>query len=177
MEMNKRITHNFIAIILSMLFLSLTLTFSYAIPPQAAAIKKLEEEKQSQENIEVIIRPQVEYTENNSRDPFEPYIKEEEMEPDQPTAENMPVPPPVKPELKVPMTVQGIIWGGSIPQAIINNKVVKVGDKIEEAEITAIGKDGIEVSYNNFKYNIVSPAAAILPKEKEPKGGQNEPQP
>lgn len=44
-------------------------------------------------------------------------------------------------------TVQGVVWGGAFPQAIIDENVVKVGDKIKEAEVLEINKDKIKLFY------------------------------
>jgi hypothetical protein len=70
-----------------------------------------------------------------------------------------PLRPPVKPgspiEEKKPeakpldLKITGLIWNTNRPQAIINDHVVDVGDKVgEEAIIVAINKTGVEVSYN-----------------------------
>jgi hypothetical protein len=45
--------------------------------------------------------------------------------------------------------IQGIIWNTDTPQAIINNQVVKIGDRIEGVEIIDIDKQGIKVDYND----------------------------
>jgi hypothetical protein len=58
--------------------------------------------------------------------------------------------------------VQGVIWGTELPQAIINNKVVKVGDTIEEVRILDIQKGGITVFYKSRNYTISSPAGVDL---------------
>jgi len=53
-------------------------------------------------------------------------------------------------ELPLPfLGIQGIIWNTDTPQAIINNQVVKIGDKIENVEIIDIDKQGIKVDYND----------------------------
>jgi hypothetical protein len=59
------------------------------------------------------------------------------------------------PELKV----QGVIWGGNFPQAIVNNKVLKVGDTVEGVEIKSIDKKGITVLFEGSESTISSPAA------------------
>ena len=104
---------------------------------------------------EVIVRPNVEYKAEGLRDPFQgPIRKETGEEPGKITE----TPPPS-------LTVQGIIWGGRFPQAIINNKVVKVGDTIEGVRITDINKDGITIFYEDRQYNLSSPAAGAVPKK------------
>lgn len=117
-----------------------------------------------------ITLPSVEYKSDGLRDPFEGVFKTE------PTATPGPVEAAAKPPLPPPpLTVQGIIWGGNIPQAIINDKVVKVGDTIAEAKITDIGKEGIEVIFKDYTFKLNSPAAVQLENLKpKPEGGQNE---
>lgn len=46
-------------------------------------------------------------------------------------------------------TVQGLVWGQAIPQAIINNKVVSVGDTIDDAKVIDISKEGVRLLYQN----------------------------
>ena len=85
----------------------------------------------------VIARAVVEYKSGELRDPFKE-VKD--------------VGPQKNPDSAVPgpdfakLKVQGIIWGGRFPQAIINNKVLSVGDSIEGAEILSIDKKGITLS-------------------------------
>ncbi len=98
---------------------------------------------------EVVSVPTVEYKAGMLRDPFQGY--KEEKETAQAASEAMVKPLPA-------LTVQGIVWGGSIPQAIINNKVLKEGDLIGEVKITKINKEGIEVFYTGRPYLISSPA-------------------
>lgn len=120
--------------------------------------------------VQKIALPSVEYKSDGLRDPFEGVFKTE------PTATPGPVEAAAKPQVPPPaLTIQGIIWGGKIPQAIINDKVVKVGDTIAEAKITDIGKDGIEVIFKDYTFKLESPAAVQLQTLKpKPEGGQNE---
>jgi len=110
-----------------------------------------------------LTKQKVEYHAEGIRDPFKPLkIELEEATSEEETTQTLP-------DLKI----QGVVWGGSLPQAIINNKVVKVGDTIEKAKVIDINKDGITVLFSGRKYNIYSPAAADLQevKKKKTKGG------
>jgi hypothetical protein len=91
----------------------------------------------------------IEYKAENLTDPFQEEKIEIEKEPQ--TEEVKPLPP---------LTIQGIIWGGAFPQAIINNKVVKIGDTIGEVRIIDISKNGISVLFGNHKYNLSVPSAS-----------------
>jgi hypothetical protein len=106
------------------------------------------------EEEEAILKP-VEYKAQSLRDPFQDYIEEAETV----------TPAPVEPvPVQLPaVTIQGIVWGGTTPQAIINNKVVKVGDTIEGMRVISIDKSGITVSYGNREFNLASPAATNAP--------------
>ncbi|MDO8662291.1 MAG: hypothetical protein Q7K98_03620 [Candidatus Omnitrophota bacterium] len=97
------------------------------------------------------IRPKIEYNSQGLRDPFRPLITEKKTESAAVSRE-----PEIKP-LPV-LTVQGLIWGGIFPQAIINNKVVKVGDAIGEVKITEISKEGVTVLFANMEHKLSSPA-------------------
>ena len=74
---------------------------------------------------ESIQRPNIVYNASDLRDPFESYIKKGEHPEDgkQSTAvfanQQVEKAPPS-------LTVQGLVWGGNFPQAIINNKVVRI---------------------------------------------------
>ena len=47
-------------------------------------------------------------------------------------------------EVRLPtLTIQGLIWGGPKPKAIIDNEVYGVGDVVQGATITEIGREGI----------------------------------
>lgn len=68
--------------------------------------------------------------------------REQALQP--PNAPAAPVGPPL--ELSS-LELQGIFWGTGTPQAIINRKILSVGDTIEEAEVTAINEEGVTLSY------------------------------
>jgi len=51
-------------------------------------------------------------------------------------------------------TINGLIWGTQEAKAIINNEIYSVGDKLGEAKITKIGKNGVTVIFNNKEYTI-----------------------
>jgi len=104
----------------------------------------------------------VEYTAEDLEDPF----KEEEVVIEAPPVETPPEKKPL-PELKI----QGIIWGGIFPQAIINNKIIKKGDVIDEARVVDINKDGVVLLYQGEEYKLPSPALENLKKPKKKSGG------
>lgn len=96
----------------------------------------------------VIVRPDIEYKAEGLDDPFtEPFLVEEDNQGQSSLSEGA----------QVPLTnviIQGLIWGGRFPQAIINNKVVKVGDTVEGMRITAIDKEGITLFFNERQYHL-----------------------
>jgi len=115
----------------------------------------------------------IEYKSGNLRDPF----KEERMEgeggeaKEKPPEKQMPVEIKPLPSLQI----QGIIWGSDLPQAIINNKVLKIGDTIEEARITGISKDKVTVFFGNQKYDLSTPKIFnIKGLNKNTEGGKDE---
>ena len=58
------------------------------------------------------------------------------------------------------LTVQGVIWGTQKPQVIINNKVLREGDFLDEVQILEIKSSGIVVLYKNMKSVLSTPANA-----------------
>ncbi len=93
-----------------------------------------------------------EYKAGDLRDPFQ----EEKIEIKEPEA-------PVETGPLPALQVQGIVWGGNSPQAIINNKVVGLGDTIEGVRITGINNSVVTVSFGNRQYNF-STISALSPK-------------
>ncbi len=111
-----------------------------------------------------ILRPKMEYKSGRLPDPFQsPMVKETKqtaleagisMGSEQP-AFNF-----------GSLKVQGIIWGGRIPQAIINNKVLTVGDSINGAKILSIEKNGITLIADGTVGNLAAPGQSYISKQK-----------
>ena len=88
------------------------------------------------------------YAASSMRDPLKSYLPERPIE-QRPTGSwqdgssaSSPVAPP--PQLRL----QGVLLGGPVPQAIINNKVYRVGESINGAKITVIERQGVMVEFN-----------------------------
>jgi hypothetical protein len=47
------------------------------------------------------------------------------------------------------LNIEGMIWNTPMPQAIINGRIVRIGDIIEGVKIVKIEKQGITIDYNN----------------------------
>jgi hypothetical protein len=109
----------------------------------------------------IIARPVVEYKSAKLRDPFRTYFIKEEPKEVLPESTDL-----VKPQLDLSkFIVQGIIWGGRVPQAIINDKVVTIGDLIDGAEILSIEKAGITLSFNGAIFDLAAPGKNSVRKE------------
>ena len=52
------------------------------------------------------------------------------------------------------LQVQGMVWSSKMPQAIINDTVVSIGEVIDDAEILDIRKEGIYLLYQGRQYII-----------------------
>jgi hypothetical protein len=50
------------------------------------------------------------------------------------------------------LKVSGLVWGAEKPRAIIDEKVVGIGDTIKEAKILNISKEGILFNYRGKQY-------------------------
>ncbi|MDD5568207.1 MAG: hypothetical protein PHY88_03275 [Candidatus Omnitrophica bacterium] len=128
------------------------------IPPKALeadeAVKKSLVPENSNKNEEVT-RPAVTYSGQGLRDPFKPLITKEKEED---TKKNIQKEVPKETRPLPEMKVQGLLWGGVFPQAIINNKVVKAGDMIGEVKVAEISKEGVTVIFSNMEYKLSSPA-------------------
>ncbi len=106
---------------------------------------------------EVIVRPIVEYKSGKLRDPFKTYLVKEEPRPLPQEELNLALPVLDLNQFQV----QGMIWGVKIPQAIINNKVLTIGDSIEGAEILSIEKKGITLSYGGSIFDLGAPGSNL----------------
>ena len=86
------------------------------------------------------------YAAQDLRDPLESWLPEEPKTPQTLTSAQAVVAQKVStspPSLQV----QGIIWGADTPQAIINHKVVRIGDSLEGARVTAIDRRGVTLEF------------------------------
>ena len=79
--------------------------------------------------------------------------------PPEPLFRSAPVPvkdvaQPVKqPDVKA-MVIKGLVWNTTEPQAIINDKVVGVGDEVDGVEIISINQKGVEFSSKGLNFYI-----------------------
>ena len=46
------------------------------------------------------------------------------------------------------LNIEGLVWNSDMPQAIINDKVVRIGDTIEGVEVVKIEKKGVTIKYS-----------------------------
>ncbi|MBM3249838.1 MAG: hypothetical protein FJZ09_03200 [Candidatus Omnitrophica bacterium] len=135
------------------------LTPAYTQGSSREMVKEIEQKEKQQPGIrpqDQIERPAVEYKATDLRDPFLELGKDVQMPSSQITPAKEAVQPP-------PLKVQGLIWGSSLPQAIINDSVVKQGDTIGGARIIDIDKNGVVVEFQGQEFNISAPAAGGEP--------------
>lgn len=122
--------------------------------PQVIDEANLEKTGQVVVNKEIqrVVRPNVEYRAKGLRNPFEQPITDSASEDGGSLG--------LQKEKALPsLTVQGIIWGGSFPQAIINGKVVKIGDVIEGVDIVNISKEGVTVLFAGVEHKLTTSPA------------------
>ncbi len=135
------------------LFLSnILFTAVFFLPPANAQ----EQSKQEVGIRSIPLKSEVTYGSGNLRDPFKSLVQSELLVspgPDVPAVTEVSAPP---------LKIQGIVWGGNFPQAIINDKVVKVGDTIEGAQLLSIEKDSVTVFFVNRQFILSSPASENL---------------
>lgn len=68
-------------------------------------------------------------------------------------------------------TVDGLIWGSYKPKAIIDNKIYDIGDKLGEAVVTKIEREGVVLFLDDKEYLITT--EKTIGREKEEKQGVN----
>jgi|CXWL01.1.fsa_nt_gi hypothetical protein len=79
--------------------------------------------------------------------------------PPQPVVQAAPVwSPKVVPPLAIPrgqdntaIVIKGLVWNTKIPQAIVNDRVIRVGDHVDGMKVISIHKKGVEFSNNGIK--------------------------
>jgi len=129
------------------------------------------EDKKEDKEESIFTRPKITYNAASLRDPFKPDIPQKKES--KTKKESTVTKPALPPEILVERDVQGLIWGGSFPQAIIDNKVYKVGDNIGGARVASITKDGVTLSYAGQELKLSAPSKAVK-KEETLKGGSHE---
>jgi hypothetical protein len=82
------------------------------------------------------------YTAQGLRDPMASLLPQPPVELPNPAWGGATEPPPL-PDLRL----QGLVWGGDEPQAIINNRVYRVGESIDGATIVAIDRGQVTVEH------------------------------
>jgi hypothetical protein len=148
-------TTNTILLIIAM-FMFLGLTDKLFADTQFDEIKRLEAEHESRESVR-IVRPKVEYKAADLNDPFRPQADEVTGNPAEATV-----------TVKLPdLKIQGLVWGAEHSQAIVNGKVFKIGDTVENARIIDINRDGIDIVFEGRQFNIPAPAAVYFQNKKE----------
>ncbi|MBN2830860.1 MAG: hypothetical protein JXL82_01085 [Candidatus Omnitrophica bacterium] len=130
-------------------FLSLILAFflkSYAFD---IGKNLIEAEVSKKEPGMIIERPRIEYRARGLRNPFQQPVSTTEEKPVK-AEESVAIDPVFLPVLNV----QGIIWQGNPKQAIINNRVMKVGDSLDNIDVIDINKEGVTVLHAGVQHNI-----------------------
>ena len=103
-----------------------------------------------------ILRPIVKYDAGKFKDPFQkPIIERKGMpEPEEAILAKAAAPHPS-------LSIEGVIWGGSIPQAIINHTVVRIGDEIGGVRVVSINREGVTFSSSGEEFTVPSPFKTI----------------
>lgn len=111
-------------------------------PPPAAGGSK----------VSIPARPEVQYKAEGLKDPFRGV--EQKTVSSEGVAHAAPQSKPLP-----PLTVTGLIWGGAFPQAIVNNKIVRIGDMVApEVKVVDITKEGVVVFFDYKNYSLPPPA-------------------
>lgn len=97
--------------------------------------------------------PRVEYGAEGMRNPFKSYIVKS-VQPQGAPVEAQPVVMGPFPTF----AIQGVFWGAKFPQAIINDRIVKEGDVIDDAKILRITKDQITFLFANREVSVSTSA-------------------
>lgn len=97
--------------------------------------------------------PVITYAADQVRDPLIPLLPELSKGDSSKGSTN---PNTVKPAIPSPpaISIQGVIWGGGNPKAIINGNVYAVGDLVDGARIVSIKREGITVESQGAMFDL-----------------------
>jgi len=95
--------------------------------------------------------PAVQYTAVAFRDPLVSLLPVEPSSKTQPKSFETPAPSAIRPP---PVTLQGMIWGGPRPQAVIDGDVYDVGDAVAGATIVKITRRGVIVDVQGTTFEL-----------------------
>ena len=56
-----------------------------------------------------------------------------------------------------PLELQGVLWGTARPQAIINRRILSVGETIDGVTLTAVDAEGITVAFQDREFRMTLP--------------------
>lgn len=104
------------------------------------------------------------YTAQALRDPLKSLLPTEPPKPNTPAGQaarpQAPAAPPKPPPPPPALTVEGVLWGGSTPRAIIEGQVYGVGDTVEGVKILEIDRRGVIIDHHGTL--VVYPATAEM---------------
>jgi len=89
-------------------------------------------------SISIISKEKQRQSRENQKQKLEPIIQEQ------------PKPIVMAPEL----VISGLIWNTNLPQAIINQGIVTIGDIVENSEIVNIHKGGVDILFSGTPFTI-----------------------
>ncbi len=96
------------------------------------------------------LRPKVDFVGAISKPPFYNYLKEEMQKVVKVEEERLAAAPN--------LNIQGLIWGGRFPLAIIESRVLKAGDVISGYTIDKIDKNGVVLSVKGTLFKVCPPS-------------------
>jgi hypothetical protein len=96
------------------------------------------------------------YTAQDLRDPMESLL------PPEPKPELSEAEVQARQSTRPPLRLQGLVWGGKKPQAIINSRLYRVGESVEGSKILSIDRTGVTIEHYGHSA-LYSTATAVEP--------------
>ena len=100
------------------------------------------------------------YAAQELRDPLKSLLPQEPPHQEGATSRGQPQGPTGAAEEPVApphLVVQGLWWGAPKPKAIVNGQLYGIGDQVDGARITAIGREGVTVEYGGTSAQVAAP--------------------
>lgn len=131
--------------------------------PEGASGKK--GESQDAEVDKLNLRPVIEFKTEKKKSSFQDYYRQKKKEQEGPFLEKEMLEAGISGGgtlMLPPLDLKGLVWGTDTPQAIINGKVLKIGDTIDEVKIVTIDKTGVGVLFQGKTAKVASPSKSYF---------------
>ena len=125
----------------------------------SAASQELSPRAQLAQTSGVGDRPPIEYTAGDFRDPLVSLLPTPKVESS--VADGAAQTPPPETPVAPAVSVEGVFWGGSRPQVLIDGRLYGIGDTVGGSRIVAITREGVTVVNQSATF-VLQPPSVLM---------------